>query len=89
MNGQSLLIQALVYLAAGVFSVPIAKRLGMGSGEEDNYVMAVRDAASTMGRLLKADMDTLKPDTVDEAWDVTSLNEELREDAWSHDPDKP
>ena len=31
MNGQSLLIQALVYLAAGVFSVPIAKRLGMGS----------------------------------------------------------
>jgi monovalent cation:proton antiporter-2 (CPA2) family protein len=31
MNDQSLLIQALVYLAAGVFSVPIAKRLGMGS----------------------------------------------------------
>ncbi|MDB5458627.1 MAG: potassium transporter, partial [Caulobacteraceae bacterium] len=31
MNSQSLLIQALVYLAAGVFSVPIAKRLGLGS----------------------------------------------------------
>src|SRR5512146_3296744 len=32
MNGQSLLIQAFVYLAAGVVSVPIAKRLGLGSG---------------------------------------------------------
>ncbi|MGZ3315487.1 MAG: monovalent cation:proton antiporter-2 (CPA2) family protein, partial [Caulobacteraceae bacterium] len=31
MHGQNLLIQALVYLAAGVFSVPIAKRLGLGS----------------------------------------------------------
>src|SRR5882757_5573853 len=31
MNGQSLLIRALVYLTAGVVSVPIAKRLGMGS----------------------------------------------------------
>jgi monovalent cation:proton antiporter-2 (CPA2) family protein len=31
MNGQTLLIQALVYLAAGVVSVPIAKRLGLGS----------------------------------------------------------
>lgn len=31
MDGQSLLSQALVYLAAGVISVPIAKRLGLGS----------------------------------------------------------
>ncbi|WP_372782101.1 monovalent cation:proton antiporter-2 (CPA2) family protein [Phenylobacterium sp.] len=31
MNGHSLLTQALVYLAAGVISVPIAKRLGLGS----------------------------------------------------------
>lgn len=31
MNGQPLLIQALVYLTAGVVSVPIAKRLGLGS----------------------------------------------------------
>ena len=31
MHAQSLLIQALVYLAAGVISVPIAKRLGLGS----------------------------------------------------------
>jgi len=31
MDGQSLIIQALVYLTAGVVSVPIAKRLGLGS----------------------------------------------------------
>src|SRR3990167_10712450 len=31
MTADSLLLQALVYLAAGVISVPIAKRLGLGS----------------------------------------------------------
>src|SRR5947199_9841627 len=31
MTADNLLIQALVYLAAGVVSVPIAKRLGLGS----------------------------------------------------------
>ncbi|HEY2357226.1 MAG TPA: monovalent cation:proton antiporter-2 (CPA2) family protein [Phenylobacterium sp.] len=31
MNAQPLLVQALVYLAAGVISVPIAKRVGLGS----------------------------------------------------------
>ena len=31
MDGQSLMTQALVYLAAGVIGVPIAKRLGLGS----------------------------------------------------------
>ena len=31
MHADSFLIQALVYLAAGVISVPIAKRLGLGS----------------------------------------------------------
>jgi glutathione-regulated potassium-efflux system ancillary protein KefC/glutathione-regulated potassium-efflux system protein KefB len=31
MSANSLLVQALVYLAAGVVSVPIAKRLGLGS----------------------------------------------------------
>lgn len=31
MSGHSLLIQALVYLAAGVASAPLAKRLGLGS----------------------------------------------------------
>ena len=31
MNAHALLVQALVYLAAGVISVPIAKRLGLGS----------------------------------------------------------
>jgi glutathione-regulated potassium-efflux system ancillary protein KefC/glutathione-regulated potassium-efflux system protein KefB len=41
------------------------------SGEEDNYIMAVRDAASTMERLLKADMDTLGAEGADE--EATSL----------------
>jgi glutathione-regulated potassium-efflux system ancillary protein KefC/glutathione-regulated potassium-efflux system protein KefB len=31
MDGRSLLVQALVYLTAGVISVPLAKRLGLGS----------------------------------------------------------
>lgn len=31
MNGYATLVQAMVYLAAGVVSVPIAKRLGLGS----------------------------------------------------------
>ena len=31
MNGYSLMTQAMVYLAAGVISVPLAKRLGLGS----------------------------------------------------------
>jgi glutathione-regulated potassium-efflux system ancillary protein KefC/glutathione-regulated potassium-efflux system protein KefB len=63
------------------------KALAPMSGQEEGYILAVRDAASTMERLLKADMDSLKPDAVDEAWDVTALNEELRENAWSQDPE--
>jgi monovalent cation:proton antiporter-2 (CPA2) family protein len=47
------------------------------AGEEERYILAVRDSQSTMDRLLKADLDRLRPDYVDEAWDVTSLNEEL------------
>lgn len=47
------------------------------AGEEERYVLAVRDSQSTMERLLKADLDKLKPDYVDEAWDVSSLNSEL------------
>ena len=62
------------------------KALAPLAGQEERYVLAVRDAASTMERLLKADMDTLRPDAVDEAWDVTALNQELRENAWSQDP---
>jgi monovalent cation:proton antiporter-2 (CPA2) family protein len=63
------------------------KALAPVAGQEESFVLAARDAASTMERLLKADMDTLKPDAVDEAWDVTGLNEELRENAWSQDPE--
>jgi monovalent cation:proton antiporter-2 (CPA2) family protein len=58
------------------------------SGQEESYILAARDAASTMDRLLKADMDTLKPEAVDEAWDVTGLNEELRENAWPQDQEQ-
>lgn len=47
------------------------------AGEEERYILAVRDSQSTMERLLKADLDKLKPDYVDEAWDVSSLNSEL------------
>ena len=38
MSGQTLLYQAFVYLCAAVISVPIAKRLGFGSGL--GYLMA-------------------------------------------------
>jgi glutathione-regulated potassium-efflux system ancillary protein KefC/glutathione-regulated potassium-efflux system protein KefB len=51
------------------------------AGEEERYMLAVRDSQSTMDRLLKADLDRLRPDYVDEAWDVTSLNEELTGEA--------
>jgi hypothetical protein len=59
------------------------------TGQEEIYILDARDAASTMDRLLKADMDTLKPEAVDEAWDVTGLNEELRENAWPQDQEQP
>ncbi|MEI9889963.1 MAG: hypothetical protein WDN45_04365 [Caulobacteraceae bacterium] len=47
------------------------------AGEEERYILAVRDSQSTMDRLLKADLDKLKPDYVDEAWDVSGRNSEL------------
>ncbi|MGH7735324.1 MAG: hypothetical protein ACREOE_16945, partial [Gemmatimonadales bacterium] len=37
------------------------------AGEEERYILAVRDSQSTMDRLLKADMDTLKTDAGGEA----------------------
>jgi glutathione-regulated potassium-efflux system ancillary protein KefC/glutathione-regulated potassium-efflux system protein KefB len=46
------------------------------AGEEERYMLAVRDSQSTMERLLKADLDRLKPDYVDEAWDVSSRDSE-------------
>jgi len=51
------------------------------AGEEERYILAVRDSQSTMDRLLKADLDKLRPDYVDEAWDVNSLNSELLDNA--------
>jgi glutathione-regulated potassium-efflux system ancillary protein KefC/glutathione-regulated potassium-efflux system protein KefB len=56
-------------------------------GQEERFILAVRDAQSTMDRLLKDDMDSLRPEAVDEAWDTTARDEELREDAWPQDPE--
>jgi monovalent cation:proton antiporter-2 (CPA2) family protein len=56
------------------------------TGGEEGYILAARDAQSTMDRLLKADMDSLRPDAVDEAWDTAARDEEQREDAWDAKP---
>ena len=50
-------------------------------GQEENYILASRDAAQTMDRLLQADLQRMRPDTVDDAWDTSSLDDELREQA--------
>ena len=66
--------------AAGLFrqhDLRAFNELAPVAGEEERYILAVRDSQSTMERLLKADLDKLKPDYVDEAWDVSSLNSEL------------
>lgn len=34
-----------------------------------------------MDRLLQADLQRMRPDTVDDAWDTSSLDDELREQA--------
>ncbi len=54
------------------------QELAPAAGEEERYILAVRDSQSTMDRLLKGDLDKLKPDYVDEAWDASSLNAEVR-----------
>jgi monovalent cation:proton antiporter-2 (CPA2) family protein len=59
------------------------------TGQEEGYVLAARDAASTMDRLLKADMDTLKPGALDEAGGVIGFNRELGEKAWPQDQEPP
>jgi glutathione-regulated potassium-efflux system ancillary protein KefC/glutathione-regulated potassium-efflux system protein KefB len=79
--------------AAGLFRQHDLKafyELAPVAGEEERYILAVRDSQSTMDRLLKADLDKLRPDYVDEAWDVCSLNSELLDASPSaetgHDP---
>ncbi|MCA0357538.1 MAG: monovalent cation:proton antiporter-2 (CPA2) family protein [Proteobacteria bacterium] len=50
-------------------------------GQEEAYVLASRDAAQTMDRLLNADLHRMRPGDGGGAWDTASLDEELRERA--------
>lgn len=50
-------------------------------GQEEAYILASRDAAQTMDRLLTADLARLRPGDGAGAWDTASLDEELRERA--------
>jgi monovalent cation:proton antiporter-2 (CPA2) family protein len=60
------------------------------SGQEDNYILAVRDANSTMEKLLKADMDTLKADGLEGAsQDPVIPNGEARKIPAPKEPEKP
>lgn len=50
-------------------------------GQEEAYILASRDAAQTMDRLLTADLARLRPGDGAGAWDTASLDEELKERA--------
>ena len=50
-------------------------------GQEEAYILASRDAAKTMDRLLDADLHRMRPGDAAGAWDTASLDEELRERA--------
>ncbi|WP_419319147.1 monovalent cation:proton antiporter-2 (CPA2) family protein [Caulobacter sp. ErkDOM-E] len=50
-------------------------------GQEEAYILASRDAAQTMDRLLAADLSRLRPGDAGGAWDTASLEQELRERA--------
>jgi glutathione-regulated potassium-efflux system ancillary protein KefC/glutathione-regulated potassium-efflux system protein KefB len=50
-------------------------------GQEEAYILASRDAAQTMDRLLSADLARLRPGDAAGAWDTASLDEELRDRA--------
>ena len=50
-------------------------------GQEEAYMLASRDAAQTMDRLLNADLHRMRPGDGGGAWDTASLDEELRERA--------
>ena len=50
-------------------------------GQEEAYMLASRDAAQTMDRLLNADLHRMRPGDAGRAWDTASLDEELRERA--------
>lgn len=50
-------------------------------GQEEAYILASRDAAKTMDRLLAADLARMRPGDGGGAWDTASLELELRERA--------
>ena len=50
-------------------------------GQEEAYILASRDAAQTMDKLLNADLARLRPGDATGAWDTASLDEELKERA--------
>jgi glutathione-regulated potassium-efflux system ancillary protein KefC/glutathione-regulated potassium-efflux system protein KefB len=50
-------------------------------GQEEAYILASRDAAQTMDRLLAADLSRMRPGDGGGAWDTASLEQELRERA--------
>jgi len=50
-------------------------------GQEEAYILASRDAAQTMDRLLAADLQRMRPGDAGGAWDTASLEQELRERA--------
>ena len=50
-------------------------------GQEEAYILASRDAAQTMDKLLNADLARLRPGDAAGSWDTASLDEELKERA--------
>lgn len=50
-------------------------------GQEEAYILASRDAAKTMDRLLAADLSRMRPGDSGGSWDTASLEQELRERA--------
>ena len=50
-------------------------------GQEEAYILASRDAARTMDKLLNADLARLRPGDAAGSWDTASLDEELKERA--------
>ena len=74
--------------AANLFrahDLKLFNKLAPLAGEEERFILAARDAQKTMDRLLAADMEAMRPDYVDEAWDTTARDEEQREDVWDGD----
>ncbi len=56
-------------------------------GQEEAYILASRDAAKTMDKLLAADLARLRPGEGGGAWDTASLELELRERAQTEGAD--